>query len=115
MCHEVQVEPGLQPISGKHFQQASLNTEDGACLDIIFCEWFWGGRCGKTLLDEKAFYPCAANNRSSTPRAIYRSLENMKKRAYQARICEVEHGTFTPIVFSATGRMTVKLMPFTNI
>ena len=34
VCHEVQVEPGLQPISGEQFQQASLKTEDGACLDI---------------------------------------------------------------------------------
>ena len=29
VCHEVQVEPGLQPISGERFQQASLNIEDG--------------------------------------------------------------------------------------
>ena len=26
----------------------------------------------------------------------------MKKRSYQTRIREVEHGTFTPLVFSAT-------------
>ena len=32
VCHEVQVEQGLQPNSGKQFQQASLNIEDGACI-----------------------------------------------------------------------------------
>ena len=32
--------------------------------------------------------------------------KNMKKRNYQARIREVEHGTFTPLVFSATGGMS---------
>ena len=53
-------------------------------------------RCEKTFLDVKVFNPYAASNRSSTPTAIYRSHENMKKRSYQARIHEVEHGTFTP-------------------
>ena len=38
VCHEVQVEPGLQPISGERFQQASLNIEDGARLDMVFGE-----------------------------------------------------------------------------
>ena len=67
---------------------------------------FWGGRCEKTFLDVKVFNPYAASNRSCTPRAIYSSHENMKKRSYQARICEVEHGTFTPLVFSATGKIS---------
>ena len=34
MCHEIQVEVGLQPIFGEQFQQASLSIEDRACLDI---------------------------------------------------------------------------------
>ena len=29
----------------------------------------------------------------------------MKKRAYEQRVREVEHGSFTPLVFSATGGM----------
>ena len=28
-----------------------------------------------------------------------------KERSYEARIREVEHGTFTPLIFSATGGM----------
>ncbi|KAG1676028.1 Methyltransferase-like protein 23 [Nymphon striatum] len=31
--------------------------------------------------------------------------ENLKKRAYNARVIEVEKGTFTPLVFSTTGGM----------
>ena len=31
--------------------------------------------------------------------------ENSKKAAYNARVLEVEKGTFTPIVFSTTGGM----------
>ena len=59
--------------------------EDGARLDISM-SGFWGGKCEKTFLDVKVFNPYAASNRSSTPRAIYRSHENMKKRSYQAQI-----------------------------
>ena len=108
---EVQVEPGLQPISGEQFQQASLNIEDGARLDISM-NGFWGGRCEKTFLDVKVFNPYAASNCSSTPRAIYRSHENMKKRSYQAWIRKVEHGTFTPLVFSATDGMSDEAYAF---
>ena len=53
MCHEVQVEPGLQPISGEQFQQASLHIEDGARLDISV-SGFWGGRCEKTFFGCKS-------------------------------------------------------------
>ena len=90
-----------------------MNIEDGAHLDISMND-FWGGRCEKTLLDVKVFNPYAASNHSSTPRAIYRSHENMKKCSYQAQICEVEHGTFTPLVFFATGGMSNEAYAFTN-
>ena len=55
-------------------------------------------------VDVKVFNPHAPTNHSSTPMFIYRRHENVKKRAYEARIREVEYGTFT-FVFSATGGM----------
>ena len=48
-CHEVDVEPHLQPITGEQFTLglASSNIEDGARLDIsVNC--FWSGHCEKT-------------------------------------------------------------------
>ena len=66
----------------------------------------------RPFLDVKVFNPYAASTCSSTLRAIYRSHENMKKFSYQARICEVEHGTFTPLVFSATGGMSDEAYAF---
>ena len=35
VCHEVQVEPGLQPISGEQSQHATSNIEDGACYTFL--------------------------------------------------------------------------------
>ena len=48
------------------------------------------------------FNPHAPSNRQSL-NACYRKHENIKKRAYEQRIREVEHGTFTPLVMSLTG------------
>jgi len=39
-------------------------------------------------------------------------MRTQKKRTYEARIREVEHGTFTPLVFSATGGMTDQAIVF---
>ena len=46
-----------------------------------------------------------SSNRLTSPRACYRKHEKEKRRKYEERIHEVEHGTFTPLVFSATGGM----------
>ena len=37
--------------------------------------------------------------------SIYRQLEKTKKAEYGERVAEVEHGSFTPMVFSACGGM----------
>jgi len=109
--HEIQVEPHLQPITGEEFPLASSNVNDGARLDISV-NGFWGGNCERTFLDVKVFNPYAPSNRSTTPRGIYRRHENAKKRSYEARIREVEHATFTPLVFSATGGMADEACAF---
>ena len=44
------------------------------------------------------------SNKNQTPSACYRKHEREKKRAYDQRR-EVEHSSFTPLVFSATGGM----------
>ena len=111
VCHEVQVEPTLQPLSEEHYDHATLNTEDVARLDVAM-NGFWGGRCEKSYVDVKVFNPHAPTSCSSAPRFIYRRHENVKKCAYEARICEVEHGTFTPLIFTATGGMADQAIVF---
>ena len=111
VCHEVQVEPTLQPVSGEQFRQASLNTEEGARLDISMCG-FWGGRCEKTYIDVKVSNPDAPTNRSSNTPAIYRRHEKIKKRSYEDRIREAEHNSFTLLIFSTTGGMAHEASTF---
>jgi len=42
---------------------------------------------------------------SSTLTAVYRRHEQEKCRAYEERVRAVEHGCFTPLVFSTSGGM----------
>ena len=37
------------------------------------------------------------------PRSVYTTHESQKKTAYNERVISVEHGTFTPLIFSTTG------------
>ena len=104
VCHDVKTEPDLQPLSGEVMSHATVNTTEGARLDIAV-NGFWGSRYERTYLDVRVFNPLATSNSNTSISNCYRKHENEKKRAYEQRIREVEHSTFTPLVFSATGGM----------
>ena len=78
--------------------------EDGARLDIA-ANGFWGGRYERTFIDVRIFNPHAPSNRNSDLATCYRKHERSKKRAYEQRVREVEHASFTPLVLSASGGM----------
>ena len=59
------------------------------------------------------FIPMAPSHSQSSLASTYRKQEALKKRAYELqRIREVEHSSFTPLVFSATGGMAKEASPF---
>ena len=99
MCTELE----LQPLSGKALQGRSANCQDGARVDIR-AEGFWE-RSQSAFFDIRVFNPFAPSNRSRSFSATCQQHERLKRRAYGQRIQEVEHGSFTPIVLSATGGM----------
>ena len=113
VCHDVEVEPHLQPLSDERFQQKTANTQDGARLDIAM-NGFWGGRYEKCYTDFRVFNPLAPSNSGTTLQSCYRKHEITKKRAYELRIREVEHSSFTPLVFSASGGMGHEASVFTS-
>ena len=104
VCHNVAVEPHLQPLTGEALRGASSITQDGARLDVA-ADGFWGSRFERAFFDVRVFNPYAPSNQRSSLPQCYRNHENTKKRAYDQRIREVEHGTFSPLVFSCTGGM----------
>ena len=52
----------------------------------------------------RVFNPHAQSNHQPIP-TCYRKHESCKKRAYEQRVREVEHGSFTPLFLSLTGGM----------
>ena len=101
VCHDMCVEPRLQPVTGENLNGASAITDDGARLDIA-ANGFWGGRREQAFFDMCVFNPHAPSNGQPLA-ACYRKHENSKKRAYKQRVREIEHGSFTPIVLSLAG------------
>ena len=103
VSHSVCIEPHLQPLTGEALDGASAIVSDGARLDVA-ADGFWGGRYERAFFDIRVFNPLAQSN-SQPISSCYRKHENMKKRAYEQRIREIEHGSFTPLVLSLTGGM----------
>ena len=98
-------------ITGETPSSFTAKMQDGARLDIAE-SGLWGGRFQRTFVDVRVFNPHAASNRGCQLSACHRKHENTKKRAYERRIREVEHASFTPLVFSASGVMAREATSF---
>ena len=102
VCNDVEIEPVLQDISGEHLNRGSNKAQD-ARLDI-HTRGFWE-RHRSAFFDVRVCHPNAISYRDLEPQQIYRIHENEKKRLYSKRVLDIEHGTFTPLVFTTTGGM----------
>ena len=101
VCRDVEVEPALQPITGETFTRKTVIKDDGARLDVS-ARGFWT-RGNKTYVDVKVFNPISKTSMNKQLKAVYKTNETMKKRCYNERILQIEHGTFTPLFFSVLG------------
>ena len=102
VCPSVGIEPTLQPLNGESFPLRSTNTEEGARLDIR-AQNFWDTSKRSAFFDVRVFNSHAPSTSKSTTKACYRRHEREKRREYERRVLEVEHGTFTPLVLSTSG------------
>ena len=101
VCSDVEIEPVLPDISGEHLNRGSNKAQD-ARLDI-HARGFWE-RHRSAFFDVRVCHPNAAY-RDLEPQQLYRTHENEKKRTYSRKVLDIEHGTFTPLVFTTTGGM----------
>jgi hypothetical protein len=96
--YDVEVEPHLQPLEGEE----TLGLRGDEVRPDIRARSLWR-RCQNAFFDVRVTNtntPCQANLSSEQ---IYKQHENEKKRQYNDRIMNVEHGTFTPLIFSVNG------------
>ena len=104
------IEPELSTLTGETLVPKTANKADEARLDISARDvWTTGQRA---FFDVRVFNPFARRYSGQTLSQAYRSNENEKKRFYNDRIMKVEHGTFTPLVFSSSGGMAPECRVF---
>ena len=106
VCSDVQIEPSLQPVTGETLNRGA-NKENGARLDV-HARGLWE-RQRSAFFDVRVCHPNADSYREMTPQQIYKQHETEKKRQYSSRVMEIEHGTFTPLVFTTTGGMATNV------
>ena len=104
VCCNVGIEPPLQSLTGESLSYRTSNIEDGARLDVA-ANGFW--ECGdqRAFFDIRVFNPIAPSHLNSSLSNCYRKNEQEKKRAYDERVRHIEHGVFSPLVFSTAGGM----------
>ena len=70
--------------------------------DALCLRYGWNLSNIPCIFDDRVFYPNAPSNRSMTATVVYRKHKSIKKTEYAQRVCEVEHGVFTPFVLSTS-------------
>ena len=99
VCHDVAVEPFLQPLSRESLRYATAKEEDEEYLDVS-ARGFWGGNHQGTFFDVQVFNPMASSDRTTAVSSLYWRFECAKWRMYEQRVREIEISSFTPLVFS---------------
>ena len=112
ICNDVAVEPLLTPCTGEKFQYKTANDKEGARVDVA-ARGVWV-RGSKAYFDVRVFNPLAPSYSGQTLKTTHKNNEMSKKREYAERILKIEHGSFTPLVFSSLGGMSVECTHFYN-
>ena len=110
VCHDVEVEPHLETLTGEVLS-SSANSSDEARL-VFSARGFWQ-KGQKAFFDVRVFNPFAKSHLNQKLDTAFKSNENEKKRMYNQRVIEIEHGYFSPLVFTpygGTGREAERFM-----
>ena len=101
---EVIVEPLLQPLTGEKFKMKLAIASNDARADVAARSFWVKGQVA--YADVRVFNPLAKSHKNLTLQAAHKKNENEKKRNYNGKIINVDHGSFTPLVFSCYGGMS---------
>ena len=110
VCRDVEQEPELQQLTGEHFRLKTASTEDNARVDVVARDFWVKGQ--KAFCDVRVFNPLAKSYRTQSLEGAHLTNEKEKKIKYAERILQVEHGSFTPLVFTCFGGMSKECQKF---
>ena len=96
VCKDVKIEPQLLPITGEELNPRS-NLSDEARLDIS-AVGFWT-RGERAFFNVRIFNPFALKHRRRNLDKVLIINETEKKKSYNQRVIQIEHGSFNPTSF----------------
>ena len=106
VCHDVAIEPILQPVTDNHLVPSTAKTNDGARLDVSTRSFWITGQ--KVFFDVRVFHPNVSRYQFKSLKQCFAVNEREKKRLYNRKILEVEHASFTPLKFTMHGAMGIE-------
>ena len=109
VCKDVRVEPQLQQLTGEYLQHSTAAGNE-VKLDVSARGFWQAGQM--TLLDVRVFNPNAKRYANIGISKAYEINEKEKKKTYNERILQVEHGSFITLIMSATGGMSHECKKF---
>ena len=113
VCKDNEIEPKLTPLSGEELQGRTSKNSSEARVDIR-AQGFWK-RGQQAFLNLRVFDPNDCHYRNKPMPECHVMHEQEKKRAYNERILQIDHGTFTPLVFSVNGSMVRECQKFNGV
>ena len=102
VCKDIPVEPQLQERAGEILHPSTI-TGNEVKLDICARAFWQAGQMA--FFDVRVFNPTAKWYVIQEIPKTYEVNEREKKKLYNERILQIEHGSFTPLVMSAAGGM----------
>ena len=99
----------LQQLTGEYLQHSTA-ADNGVRLDISAGGFWQEGQMA--FLDIRVLNPNAKRYANIELSKAYEINEKEKKKTYNEIILQVEHGSFTPLVMSATGGMSRECKKF---
>ena len=101
VCHDVCVKPQLLQLSGENPNEKMTIRSDEARVDVAVRSFWVTGQM--VFFDLRVFSPIAKFYINMDTSKAHQLNKKEKKKNYNERLLEVEHGSFPPIVMSAYG------------
>ena len=113
VCLDVAIKPILQPVTGNDLVPSTVNTNDDARLDVSARSfWIMGKKAFFFFFEVRVFEHNASRYQSKSLKQCFAVNEREKKRLYSRRVLEVDHASFTPLLFIIHGAMGIEYRYF---
>ena len=94
VCYDTKIEPIFVSLSGEDLSNRTANRSNEVRLDVR-ARGFWE-RGQQAFFDLRVFDPNTCRYLNKSLQHCHVINENEKKRTYNERVLQIDHGTFTP-------------------